>query len=374
MQHIPFLPAVALAALFLSGCGGVGKGPGGPYDFYYNDPAISKNADLAKHFVPGAGPLKIHSSGVKLDPDTDTATVADDGNRVTGIEHLGDSGTDIIHPALRISYKRNGEDRNVTFRHGDFEHSGGKYVGAIYIGGLGSGWGYRPYIGQRPAHTNTPGRNYRRPTIPEDSPYTINSYGWWEDVTLPHVAVAGLIAGGGPEGLGDMQQRHYVIAGPGTSSDEMPVAGTANYAGVFRSEAYRPGGFPAPRYQRIHGAVSLAFDFEASTLAGSINDLLGWGPGEKFTAGNFKPWATSSFAIEGTISDTGFTGTLAGSDSDPTTPDASSARGYAGNIDGGFFGPGAENVGAAVTATRDLGGTENDRALFGYIVGAVDDE
>lgn len=376
--------SILAAAIILSGCNAGGGGiynPDDPYKPNFSDPG------LASELAPGGPPLKIHSSGVKLDPDG-TAAIADDGNRVTGIEHLDDAaeGTEKpLDPVLGISYKRNGADRNVTFRRGDFglpkqygplgnvtlTHDG--YSG--HINNLGDGFGIR-------AVRKDPKKNakckppwcFLRPATPGDSPYDINQYGWWEHVTLPYVAVAALVAGGGPEGFDVMQQRHFVIAGPGTSSDEMPVTGTASYAGVFRSRSYRQdSAFPHAHYQRISGAVNLDFDFEASTLAGSIDDVSGLGPAQEIRPENWNPWATSSFAIEGTISDTGFTGTLAGSDSDPTTPDVESARGYAGNIEGGFFGPGAANLGAAVTATRDLGGTENDRALFGYIVGARND-
>ena len=74
-----------------------------------------------------------------------------------------------------------------------------------------------------------------------------------------------------------------------------------------------------------------------------------------------------------------FTATLRGVDTDPDAPNDASLRGFSGAILGEFYGPGAEELGGVLNATRDLTGEDNDRTLTGFIGGkeratSLDDE
>ena len=81
------------------------------------------------------------------------------------------------------------------------------------------------------------------------------------------------------------------------------------------------------------------------------------------------PWPTSSFSItNGQINSDGqFTATLTGLDSDPSVPFNESVRGFMGEIVGRFFGPNADELGGAISASRDVTGTDDDLNLYGYI-------
>ena len=160
--------------------------------------------------------------------------------------------------------------------------------------------------------------------------------------------------------------RTYFVFGLGTATSAIPAAGEAVYSGRFRADAYRAGSTSTGQRQRYSGTMRLVANFDMSRLTGSIYNVRGSAPGSS----NRVSWATSSFTItNGQFSDGQYTATLTGMDSDSTVPDAESVRGFMGQIVARFYGPNAEEIGGAVTATRDLANTDNDLNLYGFIGG-----
>ena len=102
--------------------------------------------------------------------------------------------------------------------------------------------------------------------------------------------------------------------------------------------------------------VRLVANFDMSRLTGQIYSISGTAPGERSSAS--VSWPTSRFTItNGRISNGQFTATLTGVDSDSNVLGRSeSVRDFSGSIVANFYGPNADEVGGAITATRNLTG------------------
>ena len=163
------------------------------------------------------------------------------------------------------------------------------------------------------------------------------------------------------------QRRSYFLFGVETPASAVPATGEAIYAGFSYAEGDRTGEPVGRVRQRYYGRMRLVANFDMSRLTGQIFSIQG-------RAGSSRTrdsWPTSSFTItNGQISNGQFTADLTGKDRDSSVPDAESVRGFLGSIVAKFYGPNADEVGGAITATRDLQGTDNDRQLYGYIVGS----
>ena len=161
------------------------------------------------------------------------------------------------------------------------------------------------------------------------------------------------------------ESRITFVFGVTTPPETLQTLGEAFYRGYFRSDAHRTADNAGALWQRYQGNVRLVANFDMSQLYGTIVDVRGSQPGSSTDA----PFPTSSFRIsEGKIHDNGqFTATLTGMDSDDAVLDRDSVRGVMGQILGEFYGPNGEELGGAVTATRDLTGEDNDLVFHGHI-------
>ena len=292
------------------------------------------------------GDSHMFESNIKREQSRTTLNA--NGIGVKGILALPESLTregidDPDFPLLRFHYTRDRKDRYVTYRFNDYNRADQEY--------------HIP--------PGTEARQHYSSDLEEDSPYDIDQYGWWSRLT-PYVGVLGLYASDSSS-----TQNHYVITGPGTLVEDMPT-GTATFTGSFYSQSYRQNSGSSSHRQRIAGDVTLNVAFDDGTLNGNITNVKGMAPGLPWVpVREFDSWGTSSFSItNGAITGNEFTATLTGRDRSQSSQDVASVRGFTGSIEGGFFGPPTEDqmIGAAVTATRDLAGTDNDRNLYGYIV------
>ena len=151
----------------------------------------------------------------------------------------------------------------------------------------------------------------------------------------------------------------------GVRNEDLPM-GTATYHGELDTETWKATDRDSDLRQWIRGTMRIVANFDMRALDGRVYRIRGTTVG----GGSRSTWETSSFTLtNGRIVNGQFTATLTGVDSDPTTPLDESVRGFAGHVLGEFYGPNAEEVGGAVTATRDLAGTADDRVLYGYIGG-----
>ena len=168
--------------------------------------------------------------------------------------------------------------------------------------------------------------------------------------------------------------RGMFVFGVRTEPANVPT-GSVTYEGRFRARSWRTHDPSFNLRDQMWGGIRLAANFNLSELEGSIIQIRVWPQGSPGSA-----WPTSSFEItDGRIVNGQFTATLRGVDTDRDAPDDTSLRGFSGAILGEFYGPGAEELGGVLNATRDLVGEDNDRTLTGFIGGkeratSLDDE
>ena len=306
------------------------------FETFFNLPADTNFNGIRRTF----------SSDIKLDFANGNTTLNPNGSSVTKV-YATNTGEDGV--AFQFHYTREGQNRIVTFTPDDRNEDGDYVI---------------------PAGTER--------TNDVDSPYDIESWGWWQQTRFrgsqerwPYVSVLGLWVGDATTSA----QRNYVITGPATLPEDMPTAGSARFRGDFYALAHRKNAaqYNNPHRQRIAGDVDITFRLDDGTASGSIINISGRAPGLPYTSvSNFDQWSNSSFTItNGTINGNTFQATLTGVDTS-NSPDVASVRGFTGDIDGGFFGSPETfetMIGAGVTASRDLDGTDNDLNLHGYIVG-----
>ena len=148
----------------------------------------------------------------------------------------------------------------------------------------------------------------------------------------------------------------------GVRTESPPSTGSATYLGRFRARTYKTSDPDRQLPSTMTGAMRLVANFDMNELQGEIGAI------RHHEARS--DWTTSSFEIaDGRIKDGQFTATLIGRDSDPNTSFDESLRGFTGALLGEFYGPGADEVGAVVSAQRDEAGDDHDRVLYGYIGG-----
>ena len=168
-------------------------------------------------------------------------------------------------------------------------------------------------------------------------------------------------------GLGEEQ--FWFVFGVRTPESALP-AGSATYRGRLHARAWSADSSEFSQHQRIDGDMRIVANFDLGTLMGDVVGIQGTEPGAPSSSRS--AWSTSSFTItEGRMVDGQFTATITGHDSDPSAPLAQSVAGYIGSLLGEFYGPDANEIGAVLTATRDLttGGVRDRRVLQGYVGG-----
>ena len=160
----------------------------------------------------------------------------------------------------------------------------------------------------------------------------------------------------------DTWNRQYLAFGTRTPAANLP-AGSATYAGTLNAENH------AAEYRNLDdrswmwGNWRLTADFSQSTLQGEVGLVRVLGPGE--SRYGYLPH-TTSFRIEnGQIVDGQLSASISGVDSAATAAPGQTLRGFEGNLLGEFYGPGAEEAGGVMRATR----TSDNRVLVGSFAG-----
>lgn len=239
------------------------------------------------------------STGVdRLDYSTSPRIVSQDAdNRVTAVAFDGDHG-------YEIAYLVNGESRSVRFTADD-------------IGGLVAG-----------AYDRRDGKDFHY-----YNPFDVTRYvtrGFWVYVRYPDDESQSPESG----------TAGRVVHGLRTAPESMPNSGQATYSGDMSAEAWSPAPSSptvgaAPTY---NGDLSLTADFGAGSIAGRIDNL-------RRRPTNADPYVPLSGQLDidnGRIEGNGLTGDLSG-------------LGYRGTVEGGFFGPAADEVGGILEATNANG-------------------
>lgn len=151
------------------------------------------------------------------------------------------------------------------------------------------------------------------------------------------------------------EPRGFAVVGTETQAAALASLPSATYSGYAQIDTYPTTGFvnSATSRSRVNGDLSMAADFGAATIFGSIGNLDGNGPGQPNA-----PIAGSIAMDQTAISGNGFAGTL--------TPDATfladtGVSGTTGSYAGTFYGPSADQLGGTMTLT----GSENGQAFNG---------
>ena len=168
--------------------------------------------------------------------------------------------------------------------------------------------------------------------------------------------------------VGDDSDRITYIFG--VNPEALP-RGSALYTGNFVAESFSTANPDISQRQRYRGRLVLTANFDLRTLDGYVYEIRGSIPGDSPLSGDLVEFpGTTWFSIRyGRIRDGQFTAVLIGRDENPDAPYEESVRDFVGRLVGRFFGPNAEEIGAVVSATRDVEGEENDRVLAGYVAG-----
>ena len=168
-------------------------------------------------------------------------------------------------------------------------------------------------------------------------------------------------------GTGDW---NYLSYGARTDAANLP-AGSAMYEGLVDADSHLKTDPTRTHRERMKGVLSLAANFDDSTLDGMILEIRvrarnpnddGW---NEWTALS----DTTHFEItdgqiaDGQIADGRFSATLTGVDSNSSATSQETVSGYEGGILGEFYGSGAEEIGGVLNANR------YDRVIGGVFAG-----
>jgi hypothetical protein len=149
-----------------------------------------------------------------------------------------------------------------------------------------------------------------------------------------------------PSNSGTFQNATVFVFGYETPQTAMPTSGTAVFSGG-------PGSVTATIYKPMNGEIQNAFaeggatisaNFGSGSIAGSFNHM---------SSGNSQPWNDVSVAGTIAMGTNKFSGTTAATSS-PGTPMSLSGS-ATGHIDGAFYGPAAQNLGAVWSLSDGTG-------------------
>ena len=180
----------------------------------------------------------------------------------------------------------------------------------------------------------------------------------------------------------DVGYSGHIVRGARTGAD-LPM-GTVRYDGKFygrfHSTAGHPGWTPPERFgpgatgnrRALWGRIHLEANLTDLTISGNVDTLWMESARTRVDDDNVLPgeWSelpdTTSIAIsEGSIAGGRFVTTWAGRDTDPTNPAETSARGFAGDIVGDFYGPSAEEAAGLFNGSRAATGTTPGQVIWG---------
>ena len=159
----------------------------------------------------------------------------------------------------------------------------------------------------------------------------------------------------------DESYRLFLVYGSPTEAADLPT-GTAEYFGRMYSRSQLTDDPRNSGRLDFSGSVRITAKFDASTLNGRIYRIDVRRYDQDGTRGSWERLPESNyFALDnGQITDGQFTADLTGMDPDQNALD-DSVRGFEGNVLGEFYGPAADELGAAIEAESQA----HDRVLLG---------
>ncbi|MCY4453454.1 MAG: transferrin-binding protein-like solute binding protein [Immundisolibacterales bacterium] len=332
-----YLAATFTGAFALEGCGGGGGGMSGAIPPVERptepDPAtLTIPTGMHASTAPGVTARGAGDSIASLLPQPGrrfapvSARSRTDEFHVTAISSDGNNG-------FRVTYVVGGRARTVHFEAGDYEAGGfsGDYYKETQDGG-------RFWLDSAFGAFSESERN--------------RGSGRFEYVEMMSAGVSGYRT----------PNRQHLAFGARTDAEALPTA-TASYSGQVFAENHPIEYDNLETRGRMWGNWRLTADFSQSTLRGDIRFVAMRAAGE--SAYRSLPH-TTYFSIEnGEIVDGRFTASVSGADSNRSAPASRTLAGFEGDMLGEFYGPGAEEAGGVLRATR----ASDSRVLVGAFGG-----
>ena len=166
------------------------------------------------------------------------------------------------------------------------------------------------------------------------------------------------------DSAGDLIKKYRGLNIHGIATENMPTTGSATYVGRIAADGWDVNEPVANAGRtRLRGDLMLEANFGSSEISGRFDGLQIRGPGESqynaLGSGN-------SFDISnGAIAGSGFTADWTGVDTDANSAPVDSARGFSGAINGGFYGPAAEEVSGVLSGSRAATATTPEQLIVG---------
>ena len=285
------------------------------------DPIYATDADdtLATLLPDPNNRFATLSAGMRRDFAGQTSSLSND-IRVKSISSDGANG-------IHVTYSVNGKEQTVHFRATDYDSNGVQYHKVVD----GIQYWFWDYLG-----------SFRGPDKNQGS----SQYEYFD------------VSGSSRNG-----SRNFTAYGVRTEAANMP-SGTANYAGQMRAEAWdvtdpSRGG----RVRMRSDGLNLTANLDTGSLEGIIRHIRVRRPGERSYSHLSDTSATFEIG-DGQIVDGQFLATLTGR-GDQSVPADETVLGYEGSILGEFYGPAAEEIGGALSASSDT----HNRVLAGWFGG-----
>ena len=142
--------------------------------------------------------------------------------------------------------------------------------------------------------------------------------------------------------------RGYVVYGAATDAAAMP-SGTATYAGRMYAERQPPNAPGRATRGYLRGGLMLSANFDQGTVGGSVDNLQYRPEGGSWGAAQAQSWTIENGSITGNT----------------LSADVTAAGVFDGDMEGGFFGSGAAEVGGTIQGT----GLSGNAVVYGYFGG-----
>jgi hypothetical protein len=165
-----------------------------------------------------------------------------------------------------------------------------------------------------------------------------NSSGWTWGYSY---VVAGSWGAGTAQG--SLQSNPFYIFGYETPGSGMPTTGTAQFAGTASGNVFQTNNGTILG-TAVNGNANLSVNFSSGQVAGSLTHMQQWDGIPYNSSPTYLPWNDVSLNANIAPGTNKFSGTTAATSSPGTS--FSLATSATGHVDGAFYGPAAQNVGA----------------------------
>jgi len=152
-------------------------------------------------------------------------------------------------------------------------------------------------------------------------------------------------SGGGPLGSGGGPSQGVTesVFGYETPTSAMPTTGTATFSGTAVGSAYKTIGTDIQQSTQLYGKSAFSADFASGKINGSFTNMQYW-DGLPYSKPDYLPWNDVSVTANIATGTNRFSGSTAAASAPASVMSLSGSA--MGRIDGAFYGPAAQNLGA----------------------------